>query len=507
MPRKFVLSWQPGSTGRTGRWRKKYRGQVHYFAGGRGKTDRDAYLAAVGEWERLKIRLDAAAPKPYQAEYEQAIQGWDAALTWSRKHGDDRMASLAISKIGTLRHALSAFQPLPPPAEDLFESQFDLAVRFPQRKADFEEIGRALDKANKTENALVGPTMTLRPECGLGAPSELEIERLIWRDRLEIQHRSAIVPEKTLSAHIESFLAAKQAGVIAGALTTGRNYILRLHLTHFRDWRGGQTPVVEVDGKVLSDYHVELLKRVETGEWSRTTAKDRLVSLKSFVRWLWQIEAIPTLPRNIDGNALRISTPLPSIVVFTKAEVSDLLEGASKRTKLYLLLMLNCGMTQKDIADLQVSEVDWKNGRISRKRSKTRKFSSVPEVSYRLWTETFRLLKAERTKAQSGPVLLNENGGPLWYEEATSDGRIKKADNVRNAYNRLAQKVGISKSLKSFRKTSADLIRGNGHYASVAGIFLGHAPTQISERHYTRPPQELLDDAIKWLEREYGLKK
>ena len=38
MPRNFKLTWQPGRDGRTGRWRKKYKGMRYYFPGGAGST-------------------------------------------------------------------------------------------------------------------------------------------------------------------------------------------------------------------------------------------------------------------------------------------------------------------------------------------------------------------------------------------------------------------------------------------------------------------------------------
>ena len=36
MARTFKLTWQAGTAGRGGRWRKKYKGQAYYFDGGRG---------------------------------------------------------------------------------------------------------------------------------------------------------------------------------------------------------------------------------------------------------------------------------------------------------------------------------------------------------------------------------------------------------------------------------------------------------------------------------------
>jgi integrase len=316
--------------------------------------------------------------------------------------------------------------------------------------------------------------------------------------------RTAIPAEKTLASHVESFLAQKKAAATAGELSANRVYILRLHLEHFRDWRAGESAVTDIDGKSLADYRLELLRRVESKEWSRTTANDRLTSVKSFVRWLWQIEAIPSLPRIIDSNTLRIGKQLPSVVTLTKPEISTLLKAASDRTKLYLLLMLNTGMTQKDIADLQLAEVDWEHGRITRKRSKTKRFSNVPIVTYTLWAETRRLLAQERNPADTGNVLLNQNGGPLWYEEVDDKGRLKKNDNIKNAFGRVARKQKITKPLKCLRKTSANLLRGSGTYASLAPVFLGHAPTAVADKHYTRPPQDLFDEAVRWLAQEYG---
>ncbi|NTV80798.1 MAG: hypothetical protein HGA24_05170, partial [Candidatus Aminicenantes bacterium] len=73
--------------------------------------------------------------------------------------------------------------------------------------------------------------------------------------------------------------------------------------------------------------------------------------------------------------------------------------------------MLNCGMTQKDVSDLLVSEVDWDEGRIIRKRSKTADVENVPVVNYLLWPETIRLLRQERAAAAADHVLLGTSIG------------------------------------------------------------------------------------------------
>jgi integrase len=254
-------------------------------------------------------------------------------------------------------------------------------------------------------------------------------------------------------------------------------------------------------------YRAGLLDKVVSNEWGRTTAAHYMTSVKSFVRWLWQIEAIPTLPRILDGRStvLTISRPSTAVVTFTKDEIKTLLGKASDRTKLYILLMLNCGMTQKDISDLLISEVDWEDGRIVRKRSKTSDEENVPVVNYLLWPETIRLLRQERSADSEGLVLLNFNGSPLLFEELTGEGRYKKTDNVKNAFFRLCKEAGITKPLKSLKKTSSTLLRDNEKFTGLEGLFLGHAPQSMSDKHYSKVPQTLLDQAVTWLGQEYGL--
>jgi integrase len=167
--------------------------------------------------------------------------------------------------------------------------------------------------------------------------------------------------------------------------------------------------------------------------------------------------------------------------------------------------MLNCGMTQKDISDLHVGEVDWAEGRIIRKRSKTADFDSVPEVNYLLWPETLRLLGQERAADSQDCVLLNSAGARLWFESLDERGKYQKNDNIKNAFDRLRKKVGINKPLKSLKKTSATMLRNESRFQGTYAHFLGHAPQSIADKHYTQPSQELLDQAIQWLGIEFGV--
>lgn len=513
MPRKFALTWQPGTNGRPGRWRKKFQGKVHYFAGGSGKYDQAAYQAAFREWESIKVKLEANAPRKYQAEYEAVIAKWEQVLAWSARHGDRENAAIAQDKLEDLRRRLN--DPVLKRLEhgDRFADRFHIpTIELPDNIAELGAAAAAkmcngvvpLPRLGDFSKPQIEESRLERDLAWFGDPHL--VEREVWADRLQSLERRAAAPEDSLGAHVDLYLKHLEQRADNGDLSVGHVYSRRLQLSQFRDWIGKDTAVREIDGPTLLKYHTHLMDKVKTKEWTRTTARHYLVAVKAFVRWLWQSEAIPALPRMLDSQSklLTISDPLPTVVVFTPEEVRTLLAAASDRTKLYVLLMLNCGMTQKDIADLKPSEIDWQAGRIIRKRSKTRDCDTVPEVNYLLWPETLRLLQQERSDSTER-VLLNSSGEPIWQENLGAAAKYQKNDNVKNAFDRLRKKVGVAKPLKSLKKTSATLLRGNEKFQGLQGVFLGHAPQSMSDRHYTQVPQGLLDQALTWLAAQYGI--
>src|SRR5262249_22416095 len=146
------------------------------------------------------------------------------------------------------------------------------------------------------------------------------------------------------------------------------------------------------------------------------------------------------------------------IETFTVEEVRAMLaacDGFSERTKLYILLMLNCGMYQNDIAELHRDELNWTAGTLTRARSKTRERKG-PVVTYNLWPETVALLKKHRAK-EGELVLTSEQGNPLvryWLE----DGAMRRYDLIHAGWTRLAEKLNMKKfrlGMKHLRKTSS----------------------------------------------------
>ncbi len=329
MPRSRKLTWQAGTAGRNGRWRKKYKGRSYYFSGGRGKTDRVAYENAVRAWEKKKLEVDAATPKRHQADYDAAISEWQYALSWCRKHSDDEMAAIASAKLAKLQAQLASPKPVAISREDKLDGQFDMSVRNPTLQQFLNDIvenfeplpvsvadvqtGVAELEAGLAERQ--GPLPLLEPNPDLLWPADpLQIEREIWRDRLRVLHRSGEPREADLQSHIDNFLESKRQLVSAG-----RADMLKLHLNRFSEWCGGGTSVADLAGRTLAEYHQLLHEQVKSKSLASSTAKDCLASVKTFIRWLWQRDIIPALPRVMDGRTqeLQIRSEHSEIVTFT----------------------------------------------------------------------------------------------------------------------------------------------------------------------------------------------
>ena len=333
-------------------------------------------------------------------------------LAWCRKHGDTETAQLAADKLDSLNERLRAPRLKPLATDDLFLSHVGVphGIDLAEVHAPDAESIRSLKLSG-----IIGPGADRLAEYAAeidGSPTRIAHE--VWRDRIAAQDRVG-APHKnnSVGSQLVRFLGRKEEALQAGELSAARLNKLRLHLTHFAEWLGNSTAVTQIDGTTLEDYRADLLTRVAAKGWTRTTAADRLNDVRTFIRWLWRTEAIPNLPRNLDDKSLSIGSTSNEIVTFTMDEIHTLLKEGSDRTTLYILLMLNCGMTQKDIADLLIGEVDWEDGRIIRKRSKTKEHEKVPKVNYQLWPETLSLLRAERAAFDEGLALLNASGSAL----------------------------------------------------------------------------------------------
>jgi integrase len=461
---QFKLTWR-----REGRWRKKYKGQSYYFAAPEGKLA--SYQRCLAEWQKKKAEIDQQI-----VDEDPSRQAWRSMIQRVAKMLAEFSAVDTPENRARWRHWHA----------QMCTYQYLLNEGIPYCFTD-EELS-----LNPAELPLM---------LGGGQILDVPDPPPPW-DQVKVE----VDTGKSLQGNIDRFLHRKRQQVERGQLSHGRYDSLRISLENFSQHVGGTTPIASINGRELRSFHDGLEKAIDQKKLNPFSARDRLAAVKQFIRWAWG-EELMSLPRILESREFSIALPETKIETFTDEEVSRLLNSSSPSTKLYLLLMLNCGFTQQDIAELRQDEVDWKLGRVTRKRSKTRKRKgeNVPEVCYQLWPETFKLLKQHRSKDKT-LALTNQKGQPLKTEEIVN-GRVKKIDNVRSAFNRVVSKlvkekhepIKITKALKLMRKTAATKLGQHPEFGRFAQYYLGHAPATVADRHYVVPSQPQFDRALVWL--------
>lgn len=308
-----------------------------------------------------------------------------------------------------------------------------------------------------------------------------------------------VIPKDTIAYHIAEFVAMKRRRHDLRLLSANRVRSVEQHLTTIAVVLGEDTPVSAIDDELAKKYWQSLATRIKAGEIGHTTAHDRWAT---FGEWLRSLN-IPT-PRPIKSRDFSFPKPQKKVEVWTPEEVKNLLATMPERFQLFVLLMLNCGMYSGDISNLTPSEVDWKNGRIIRRRSKTQHLGDkTPVVDYPLWASTFALLKKYGNRTGER-LLVNRRGLSLVQQCYKGNGKMKNQDTIADIYRRTAP--APRKQLKSLRKTGASLLDSHDIYMSCVEHYLSHAAKSVTDRSYRNYSQERFDRAITWLGEQFGLK-
>jgi hypothetical protein len=230
------------------------------------------------------------------------------------------------------------------------------------------------------------------------------------------------------------------------------------------------------------------------------------------------------------------------IPTFTIPELCTLYANATTRTRAYILLALNTGATQKELATMRASVVhlDASPAHIARNRNKTGVYAR-----WELWAETVKAYRpyfiaatdTEGWKAQEGGgnisglpegwsfpaeseglALLTDEGYPLVHHNGSTSatGRKTKTDSVRLGWDRLYVKLRNAEKraakngetvtairklgFKYLRKTGSQLVR-NVAGLEVAVAFLSQGTPDkkhiVAEKHYNNRDFDTLAEALR----------
>lgn len=451
MPYNYQLTW----VNHAKRWRKRYLGKTYYLKSpNNGKRDRKGYESAFREWERLKAYLDGLGPNPYTP-------------------------TGAIIPEDQLPMAAPVYFPPAPPIREPHVMPLARTIRPPVAKL---VPARHADDPDWIE--------------GTGFGAMLNPELITVRG-----NGNPYSDERRIEALADFWLDQRKKQVDRGDLSLSQWDEDRTKLAVFRKFLRANYPTTayidEIDPSILNLYRDKQWEFVDSGgehSISKVTLRKRLATVAKWLTWLVDQNILTDLPKDLRSyGRVRLDKPKP--VFWSVGEIKALANHATERTRLYIMLGLNLGATQRDIATLEPSMIDWETRIVTRNRHKTGVASKA-----RLWSVTLELLAKHRNPNESGPLLVGEGGNPLLEEKVNAKGNTIRTDAIGLAFERLkaAKKTGFKgdpRSFKHLRKSAANEIEKVR--PDLTGLFLAHAEAGM-KRHYVQQQfQDLFQETDK----------
>ena len=251
---------------------------------------------------------------------------------------------------------------------------------------------------------------------------------------------------------------------------------------------GKNRPVLSITREDLANLRAYL-----ADGWNVVTLGNRIGAVRSMLKFAYDQELIDRPVRFGDElkrpaqRLIRRSRAKAGRRHFLAKEIRDLLECVIPPVKAMILLGINCGLGNKDVANLPASSVDLERGWLDYPRGKTGVDRSCP-----LWPQTVAAIRAsnatiskqraKRDPSAVGLLFVTRTGVPCVREkyQLSKNGRpaIVLHDSITSAIERGLKKVGIKiKGLGFYGlRRSCETIGGEtGNQVAVDHI-MGHAP-------------------------------
>jgi len=522
MPRATTTEITPFRTKRC--WKKYRNGKVHYVGQGQVKpkgtspwddgrytgkrTDCPYYQQALEEWKLIRRKLDSDEANGVDTgtpHYQQHLKRW-------RKQVADLQRNPNIVSTLSLNDLLRGDEPSPE-----------------------QQAGNGHMQTTLPDSSMAHAYHKPPPSFDLSKPE---------------------ISCSDIPGLIEAYLADQRLMAESGQFSKAHYGEMREKLTYFQEYADdcNLSDIGEIDAKRLKHFHkVQLycLAHPEEKAWvSFSTVKKRLNCVKNFLLWCedgrayqspgYLLKFNKVKPPRIDSDVESNGSGNP---VFSPAEIRELWNLATQRTRLYLLLGLNCGFTQVDISSLHWSHYDKEAGVINRLRNKTKHHERSVRQVFELWPETKCLLEKFAKPISSGLMLRTDKDNELLTRQINDDGSYTKSDSINMAIQRLRtqwfkrqifanhpelagrqisktateekngrvasmlrqKRQSDNRGFKILRKSAANELENSAEHKELVSLFLAHSE-RATKRFYVNPDYDALIPATKYLRGVYGLK-
>jgi integrase len=349
----------------------------------------------------------------------------------------------------------------------------------------------------------------------IGKP-QLALERYHAKMREHLEGAAAPAPAVDKLAPLgrvsDLFLNAKAAKVDAGELKPRTLDDYRKGLQRAIDHFGGATPALSIVAVQWQIYRAELAKTLDPHSLGRYVGSVRTLSKwavdNDYVDRPFRFGTEFKLPSQ---KAMRQAKREAGARVFTAAEVRKLVKAADPVTRALLLLSLNGGVGNTDLAMLRAVDVNLGDAAIEFERTKTGVHRLIP-----LWPKTVRALReamplrpAPAAPQYADRVFLTPKGLPLVRDKVDADGKLTSTtDAIGMAFAKLAKAVGVKRTFYDARRTFQTIgdERGPAH---VVRAIMGHAARgeDMSSRYRQAIPRAELEGVVSHVGQRLNISK
>lgn len=183
---------------------------------------------------------------------------------------------------------------------------------------------------------------------------------------------------------------------------------------------------------------------------------------------------------------------------YTASEVRAILDAANPTLRAAVLLGVNGGYTQKEVAELRASWLDRDAGVFDHPRGKTKAHRRVP-----LWPETLEAIEAmpkNKPNAKARGLLFVTREGKPYHQELPT-----RIDGIGQMFNRTTKKLGIKLEQSGFGKLRAThrTVSDEVLDDNAAKIVMGHKMKGVDPNYIRRIGEDrlraIVDHVHDWL--------
>lgn len=274
---------------------------------------------------------------------------------------------------------------------------------------------------------------------------------------------------------------------------------IRQRIQHFLTWlknRGfnsAENKPSDLTSALLAEYRLTL---AENTGISIDTANSYISHVRMLFIWGWNMHGLKHPPlgsirkftdqKNTKKGHGRKHNREP----LTWKQLEKLFAVAGITDTALVMLGLNCGFGNMDIATIKLADINFENATISHPRPKTK----VPR-DFELWPETIEAIKLyiqkERPRARDQEtdklLFVGRRGRPLVWEEINEKGKMNRSDAIKNRFKRLFDKAGLRRNYGTgfyiLRHCFATIIGTCSNDTREVQAALGHATTRQQQTY------------------------